>query len=75
MTPFALGRGYRFEVNALGKLATWLFYLSLGLVMVVHAASWPRWIFWAGFALAVVSLLGYLSKARQEIGAERGNPS
>jgi CDP-diacylglycerol--glycerol-3-phosphate 3-phosphatidyltransferase len=73
LTPFALGRGYRFEVNLLGKLATWLLYLSLGLVMVVHAASWPRWIFWAGFALAVASLLGYLGKARQEMGAARGN--
>jgi CDP-diacylglycerol--glycerol-3-phosphate 3-phosphatidyltransferase len=70
-TPLALGRGYRFEVNRLGKLATWLLYLSLGLVMVVHA-SWPRWIFWAGFVLAVASLLGYLGKARQEIGAAHG---
>ena len=51
MTPFALGRGYRFEVNTLGKLATWLLYLSLGLVMVVHG-DWPQLIFWAGFVLA-----------------------
>ncbi|HEY4348436.1 MAG TPA: CDP-alcohol phosphatidyltransferase family protein [Gaiellaceae bacterium] len=71
-TPFVLGRGYRFEVNFLGKLATWLLYASLGLVMVVHGESWPRWIFWTGFALAAVSLLGYLRKARQEIGAGKG---
>ena len=25
----------------LGKAATWLLYLSLGLVMVVHDAAWP----------------------------------
>ena len=74
MTPFALGHGYRFEVNVLGKLATWLLYASLGFVTVVHGASWPRWIFWTGFTLAVVSLLGYLGKARQEMGAARGNP-
>ncbi|HWE82277.1 MAG TPA: CDP-alcohol phosphatidyltransferase family protein [Gaiellaceae bacterium] len=73
MTPIALGRGYRFEVNFLGKLATWVLYASLGLVMVVHGASWPRWLFWAGFALAVAALLGYLGKARQEIGAGSGS--
>ena len=55
-TPLVVGRGYRFEVNLLGKAATWLLYLSLGLVMVVHHGSWPLWIFWAGFALALVSL-------------------
>jgi CDP-diacylglycerol--glycerol-3-phosphate 3-phosphatidyltransferase len=71
-TPLAIGRGYRFEVNFLGKLATWLLYLSLGLVMVVHGADWPRWIFWAGFALAAASLGGYFLKARKEIGVEQG---
>lgn len=71
VTPFAVGRGYRFEVNRLGKLATWLLYLSLGLVMVVHA-GWPQWIFWAGFVLALVSLGLYALKARKEIGAGQG---
>ncbi len=71
-TPFVLGRGYRFEVNALGKLATWLLYLSLGLVLVVHRGSWPLGIFWAGFGLAVVSLLAYARKARKEIREARG---
>ena len=71
-TPFALGRGYKFEVNLLGKLATWILYLSLGLVMVVHG-SWPRWIFWAGFALAVVSLGLYVLKARKEMRPRPGS--
>lgn len=71
-TPFALGRGYRFEVNFLGKLATWLLYASLGLVMVVHGQGWPRWIFWAGFALAVAALASYVGKARKEIGEGQG---
>lgn len=70
-TPLVLKRGYQFEVNQVGKLATWFLYLSLGLVMVVHHA-WPVWIFWAGFALAVASLLLYARKARKEIGAARG---
>jgi len=68
-TPLLLRRGYRFEVNRLGKLATWLLYLSLGLVMVVHHGYWPRGIFWAGLALALVSLALYAAKAHRETRA------
>jgi CDP-diacylglycerol--glycerol-3-phosphate 3-phosphatidyltransferase len=71
LTPVALHRGYEFEVNMLGKLATWFLYASLALVMVVHG-TWPRWIFWTGFVLAVISLCQYFLKARKEIGGERG---
>ena len=67
-TPLALGRGYRFEVNFLGKLATWFLYGSLALVMTTHEGSqWPLWFFWTGFVLAVVSLLLYARKARREV--------
>jgi CDP-diacylglycerol--glycerol-3-phosphate 3-phosphatidyltransferase len=63
-----VGRGYDFQVNFLGKVATWLLYASLGFVMVTHdSARWPLWIFWTGFALAFVSLAGYLRKAKQEV--------
>jgi CDP-diacylglycerol--glycerol-3-phosphate 3-phosphatidyltransferase len=69
-TPFAIGRGYRFEVNLLGKIATWLLYSSLAFVMVTHAgADWPLWIFWAGFAVAVCSLASYAVKAGREVAA------
>jgi CDP-diacylglycerol--glycerol-3-phosphate 3-phosphatidyltransferase len=69
-TPLALGRGYRFEVNFLGKLATWLLYASLAFVMTTHdGARWPLWIFWAGFGLAVVSLALYARKARREVAS------
>jgi CDP-diacylglycerol--glycerol-3-phosphate 3-phosphatidyltransferase len=71
MTPVAVRRGYQFEVNFLGKLATWLLYLSLALTMIVHGA-WPRVIFWTGFGLAVASLAQYFGKARKEIGSGRG---
>ena len=55
-TPIVLGRGYEFQVNLIGKAATWLLYASLGFVMVTHdGTKWPLWIFWAGFALALVS--------------------
>jgi len=72
LTPFALRRGYQFEVNFLGKLATWLLYASLALVMVVHGSQWPRWIFWTGFVLAVISFGLYFLKARKEFGTGQG---
>jgi len=68
VTPLAVSRGYRFEVNFVGKLATWLLYASLGFVMVTHeGTAWPLWIFWIGFALAVAALVGYAWKARREV--------
>ena len=66
-TPIVLGRGYEFQVNFLGKLATWLLYASLGFVMVTHKGTdWPLWIFWAGLVLALVALAEYAVKARRE---------
>ena len=65
-----VGRGYDFQVNLAGKAATWLLYASLAFVMVTHdGTDWPLWIFWAGFALAAVALVGYLVKARKEVHA------
>ena len=67
-TPLALGRGYRFEVNFLGKLATWFLYSSLAFVMVTaQGTDWPLVLFWIGFGLAIVSLAQYGLKARREI--------
>jgi CDP-diacylglycerol--glycerol-3-phosphate 3-phosphatidyltransferase len=67
-TPIVLGRGYEFQVNLIGKAATWLLYLSIGFVMVTHESTrWPLWVFWTGFALALVSLGEYALKARREV--------
>jgi CDP-diacylglycerol--glycerol-3-phosphate 3-phosphatidyltransferase len=67
-TPFALARGYRFEVNFLGKAATWLLYSSLAFTMVTDkGTAWPRWLFWAGLAVALASLAFYARKARTEV--------
>ena len=64
----AVERGYTFEVNLLGKAATWLLYASLGFVMVTHdGTAWPIVIFWIGFALAVASLGAYLLKVAREV--------
>ena len=62
------GRGYELAVNRTGKAATWLLYASLAFIMVTpDGTAWPRWLFWAGFALAGISLAGYLAKARREV--------
>jgi cardiolipin synthase len=66
-TPILMGRGYEFQVNFLGKAATWLLYAALGFVMVTHAGTtWPLWIFWIGLALAFVALAEYAVKAKRE---------
>jgi CDP-diacylglycerol--glycerol-3-phosphate 3-phosphatidyltransferase len=61
-------RGYEFEVNFLGKAATWVLYAALALTMVTReGADWPLWLFWAGVALALVAGAQYLLKARREV--------
>jgi CDP-diacylglycerol--glycerol-3-phosphate 3-phosphatidyltransferase len=66
--PLVMNRGYDFDVNLAGKVATWLLYAALALVMVTHEGTdWPLWIFWTGVALAAVALLGYVLKARREV--------
>ena len=61
-------RGYDFSVNLAGRVATWFLYASLAFLMVTRKGTdWPLWIFWAGFALAAVALVGYLLKARREV--------
>ena len=66
-TPVVMGRGYAFQVNMIGKAATWLLYAALAFVMVTHKGSqWPLWIFWTGLALAFVALAEYAVKAKRE---------
>ena len=69
-TPLAVGRGYRFEVNFLGKVATWVLYASLALVMLTPAGTdWPVVLFWIGLGLAFLAVLAYARKARTELAA------
>jgi CDP-diacylglycerol--glycerol-3-phosphate 3-phosphatidyltransferase len=66
-TPIVMGRGYAFQVNFLGKLATWLLYASLCFVMVTHEGTqWPLWIFWTGMVVAVISFAEYVVRAKRE---------
>jgi CDP-diacylglycerol--glycerol-3-phosphate 3-phosphatidyltransferase len=63
-------RGYELSVTTLGKLATWLLYLSVGILTVTgHATDWPRWLFWFALALALLAAAQYVVKARREVAA------
>jgi CDP-diacylglycerol--glycerol-3-phosphate 3-phosphatidyltransferase len=63
-------RGYEFEVNFLGKAATWVLYASLALTMVTRdGTDWPLWLFWLGVGVALVAGAQYLVKARREVRA------
>jgi CDP-diacylglycerol--glycerol-3-phosphate 3-phosphatidyltransferase len=61
-------RGVELEVSLLGKTATWLLYLSLGLLIVVgEGTTWPLWIFWVALGLALVAAAQYVRRARAEV--------
>ena len=61
-------RGYDFSVSFLGKLATWILYASIALVMVTHEGTdWPLWLFWTGVGIAVLAAAFYVAKARREV--------
>ena len=61
-------RGYDFEVNFLGKLATWVLYASLAFVLATRMGThWPLWIFWIGFGIAVAAGVLYLVSAWRHV--------
>jgi CDP-diacylglycerol---glycerol-3-phosphate 3-phosphatidyltransferase len=61
-------RGYDFEVNRLGKIATWGLYASLTFLLVTNDdTAWPLWLFWIALALALLAAAQYVLKARREV--------
>jgi CDP-diacylglycerol--glycerol-3-phosphate 3-phosphatidyltransferase len=57
-------RGYELNVNFIGKVATWLLYASLALVLATtEGTQWPLWIFWAGMGCALAAFALYLRGA------------
>jgi CDP-diacylglycerol--glycerol-3-phosphate 3-phosphatidyltransferase len=66
--PLVRGRGYEFEVNFAGKLATWVLYAALvGVTASDEGTTWPLVLFWAGLGLAVAAAAFYLAKAYREV--------
>jgi CDP-diacylglycerol--glycerol-3-phosphate 3-phosphatidyltransferase len=63
-------KGVELSVSTLGKAATWVLYLSLGILLVVgHNTEWPLWLFWIGLGMALVAAAQYVVKARREVVA------
>lgn len=59
---------YELSVSRLGKLATWVLYLGLGILLVVgRDTEWPLWLFYAGLALALVAAAQYVLAARRAV--------
>jgi CDP-diacylglycerol---glycerol-3-phosphate 3-phosphatidyltransferase len=66
--PAVRGRGYEFEVNAIGKAATWVLYAALvGVLASDEGTVWPLVLFWTGLALALVAAALYVRKAFEEV--------
>jgi CDP-diacylglycerol---glycerol-3-phosphate 3-phosphatidyltransferase len=62
--------GYELSVSLLGKVATWVLYAALFLVLVTsEGTEWPLWLFWTGLALAVAAGFGYLIRAWRYVRA------
>lgn len=59
---------YELEVSTLGKAATWLLYLAVGLLVVVgENTTWPLWLFYLALGLALLAAVQYVVGARREV--------
>jgi CDP-diacylglycerol--glycerol-3-phosphate 3-phosphatidyltransferase len=57
-------RGYELSVSFLGKLATWILYASLALMLVTsEGTDLPYALFWVGLALAMLAGAFYVVSA------------
>lgn len=57
-------RGYELSVNFLGKVATWILYASLALMLVTsEGTDLPYALFWIGLALALLAGAFYVISA------------
>jgi CDP-diacylglycerol--glycerol-3-phosphate 3-phosphatidyltransferase len=61
-------RGVELNVSTLGKAATWLMYLSLGILLVVgQSTEWPLWLFWIALGMALAAAAQYVLAARRQV--------
>ena len=64
--------GFELEVTFLGKLATWVLYAALGLVVVTpEGTEWPIVLLWIGVALSLGAGVQYARRAWREAHAGR----
>ncbi len=65
--------GYELEVTFLGKLATWVLYASLGLVLVTpEGTTWPIVLLWIGVALSLGAGVQYGLRAWRHAHRRKG---
>jgi CDP-diacylglycerol--glycerol-3-phosphate 3-phosphatidyltransferase len=65
-------RGYPFDVSFLGKVATWVLYASLCLVLVTAEGTlWPLMLLWLGIVLALGAAIQYVLRARRVLATTR----
>jgi CDP-diacylglycerol--glycerol-3-phosphate 3-phosphatidyltransferase len=70
-------RGYELEVTFLGKLATWILYAALSLVLVTEkGTTWPQVVLWVGVGLALAAGAQYVARALRTLapGRDAGPP-
>jgi CDP-diacylglycerol--glycerol-3-phosphate 3-phosphatidyltransferase len=61
-------RGIDLDVNAVGKVATWLLYAGIAFrIVTADSTQWPLWLFWAGVVGAVLAAMFYVRDARKEL--------
>jgi CDP-diacylglycerol--glycerol-3-phosphate 3-phosphatidyltransferase len=61
-------RGFELSVSLLGKVATWILYASLALMMVTSKGTdFPYVLFWIGLLLAVVAGAAYVASALRRV--------
>ena len=66
-TKVVLPRGYDFSVSFLGKAATWVLYVGIGLLLVTNPSrEWPLWVFYIGLGMAVAAGILYALSAWRE---------
>jgi len=57
--------GYQLDVTFLGKLATWVLYAALGVVLVTEeGTTWPLVLLWIGIALSIGAGVQYFGRVR-----------
>ena len=63
-------RGFELDVSGLGRVATWVIYASLCLLIVTReGTTWPLVLLWIGIALAVAAAIQYALRARRAVSS------
>ncbi len=63
-----MNRGYEFSVSTLGKVATWILYAALTVLLASgEGATWALALFWAGLGIALAAAILYVASALKSV--------